>query len=313
MIPFLLIIIISAFLLSSLLIYTLIHSRGNSKPLPIYRKEKIKYSVQPSMDIITRRLPYRLNISTHYDSNLTKPNQSRSHSLANNLYITKCSNRRRSSIIDSKQIAQVQFALPPTVETYRRQSLAICNNIIECQQSAIESIIKTIQSSNQFLPCLVSFSIIYLKSSQIKINFHSLRSLPPTIQELTIKIKLLPDGKVKNLSIKKLLSNENIFAEENNEYFIQFSNIPLVKLHEKAIVMKFHGKDQAKKTIQLGQIGKINFNEIKNFDNENQIDFNHEIEIIKTVRKEKTNRFFINKIILIFLVINRNTCFTRTK
>jgi hypothetical protein len=191
--------------------------------------------------------------------------------------------------------------------------LAICNNIIQSQQSAIESIIKTIQSSNQFLPCLVSFSIIYLKSSQIKINFHSLRSLPPTIQELTIKIKLLPDGKVKNLSIKKLLSNENIFAEENNEYFIQFSNIPLVKLHEKAIVMKFHGKDQAKKTIQLGQIGKINFNEIKNFDNENQIDFNHEIEIIKTVRKEKTNRFFINKIILIFLVINRNTCFTRTK
>jgi len=278
MIPFLLIIIISAFLLSSLLIYTLIHSRGNSKSLPIYRKEKIKYSVQPSMDIITRRLPYRLNISTHYDSNITKANQSRSHSLANNnLYITKCSNRRRSSIIDSKQIAQVQFALPPTVETYRRQSLAICNNIIECQQSAIESIIKTIQSSNQFLPCLVSFSIIYLKSSQIK-------------------IKLLPDGKVKNLSIKKLLSNENIFAEENNEYFIQFSNIPLVKLHEKAIVMKFHGKDQAKKTIQLGQIGKINFNEIKNFDNENQIDFNHEIEIIKTVRIETKTDFLSTKL-----------------
>jgi hypothetical protein len=49
--------------------------------------------------------------------------------------------------------------------------------------------------------------------------------------------------------------------------------------------MKFYGKDRTKKTIQLGQIGKIYFNQL-----ENQLDFTHEIELIKSVKK-----FFFSK------------------
>ncbi|CAF1275051.1 unnamed protein product [Adineta steineri] len=286
MIPLVLtLIIITVFLLSSLFIYVLIYSRENFKSSSspfAYGKRRIKYVIQPSMNIITRRLStYRSSFSIHHDSNLTKPNQTRSYSLANNLSVVKYPHRRRSSIIDSKQIAQIQFEVPLTAEKYRRRSVAVCNNIIETKQSTIDSIIKTIQSSNQILPCLVSFSIIYLESSQIKIQFHSLTSLLSTIKQLTIKLKLNPDGKAKELSVKKILPDQNIFAEENTEYFIQFSHIPLAKLAEKTLVIKFYGKNQEKKTIQLGQIGKIYFNQIENIENKNQMDFIHEIENIK--------------------------------
>ena len=301
---FLIIIIITVCLLLSLFIYVLIHSRENLKPLSINEKQKLKYSIRPSIDIITKKLPkefsYRTNIKSQrlsfIDVHEKKEEESksshlisvRSHSLANNLFVSKSPNRGRGSIVDSNRIAQIEFSLPPTTEQYRRRSVAICNNIIDSKQITIDSIIKTIQSSNQFLPCLLSFSIIYLKSSQIKIQFYSLTSLPITIQfqQLTIQVKLIPDGKIKCLSIKNLLPNENIFSKDNNEYFIQFSNIPFGKLHEKAILMKIFGKDQSKKTIDLGQIGKIYFNQIKNLNQENQIDFLHEIEKIKKVRKK---------------------------
>jgi hypothetical protein len=297
----LIITIIIGCLISSLLIYIFIHSRENFKSSSSSTGEKqiLKHSIYPSIDIITKKLPSRLSISSRrrssvFNANEIKLNQTRSCSLANNLFVKTFSGRRQSSIIDSKQISQIEFSLPPTTEKYRRQSAPVCNNVNETNQNTINSIIKIIKSSNQFLPCLISFSISYLKSSQIKINFHSLTSLPSTIQlqQLTIKVKLIPDGKVKYLEIKKIQENEKFFSE-TNEYFIQFSNISLAKLHEKAIVMKFHGKDQTKKTIHLGQIGKIDLNQIKNFENENQIDFIHEIEFIKLVRKKL--RFFLNE------------------
>jgi hypothetical protein len=285
MVPLILIlIIISICLLSSLFIYILIHSRIYSTS---NENQRIKYSIQPSIDIITKKLPYRLSISSQSRRSLNaeKFNQFRSQSLANNLFVKNYPNRRQSSIIDSKQIAQIAFALPPGAEKFRRRSVAICNNIIDSRQSTIDSLIKTIKSSNQFLPCLVSFSINYLKSSQIQIHFHSLTSISSNIQQLTIKIKLFPDGKTKYLELKTLPDNENIFANDQEKYIIQFSNISLAKLHDKGIIMKFYGKDRTKKTIQLGQIGKIYFNQL-----ENQLDFTHEIELIKSVKK-----FFFSK------------------
>jgi hypothetical protein len=182
-------------------------------------------------------------------------------------------------------MANIEFAVPLTPEKFRRRSVAVCNNIIELKHNTIDSLIKTMKSSDQFLPCLISFSITYLKSLQmIKIYFHSLTSLPFNIKQLSIKIKLIPDGKMKTIEIKNILWNENIFTNVNNENLIQYSNISLGKLHEKAIVMKFYGKNQMKKGIQLGQIGKIYFNQIQNLQNENPLEFLHEIELIKLVR-----------------------------
>jgi hypothetical protein len=294
MIPLILIIvIITVCLLSSLLIYLLIHSRERFKS-SIGEKQKLKYSIHPSMSIITKRLPSRLSSSSRrcssiFNPNEPKPNQTRSYSLANNLFTNKSSGRRQSSIIDSKQISQIEFSLPLTADKYRRLSAPVCNNLNETNQNTINSIIRTIKLSNQSLPSLVSFSIIYLKSSQIKICFHSLTSLPTAIQlqQLTIKVKLIPDGKVKYIELKNIMEHEKIFSDSNNEYFVQFSNISLSKLNEKGIIMKFHGKDQTKKSIHLGQIGKICFNQIENFQEENQIDFIHELEIIKLVRGRK--------------------------
>jgi hypothetical protein len=313
MIPFiwiLLIIIIS--LVSFLFIYQLIYSREKLKS---NEHQRLKYSIQPSIDIITKKLPYRLSIPSHYShrisSNEGKINQVRSHSLANNLFVNRATSRRPSSIIDSKQISQIEFTLPPTAEKFRRRSVAICNNIIESKQSTINSIIKTIKSSNECLPCLVSFSIIYLKSAHIQIQFHSL-SLNVPLQQLTIKVKLIPDGKMKSIEIKKIFQNENIFQNGNNDYLIQFSNILLTKLHDKAIIMKFYGKDQTRKTIQLGQIGKIYFNQFKNFQNENQLDFIHEIEIIKLVKKKNFSKHNYSCFFFLLIVFNRNPCFTRT-
>ena len=287
------IIIITLCVLSSLLIYLLIHSRERFKS-PIGEKQRLKYSIHPSMSIITKRLPSRLSISNRrcssiFNSDEQKLNQTRSYSLANNLFTNKGSGRRQSSIIDSKQISQIEFSVPLTVDKYRRLSAPVCNNLNETNQSTINSIIRTIKLSNQSLPCLVSFSIIYLKSSQIKICFRALTSLPSTIQlqQLTIKVKLIPDGKVKYIQLKNIMEHEKIFSGSNNEYFVQFSNISLSKLNEKGIIMKFHGKDQAKKSIHLGQVGNIYLNQIKNLQEENQIDFIHELEIIKLVRRKK--------------------------
>jgi len=273
MIPFIwiLAIIIILCILSSLFIYLLINPRQNSKSI---ENQRLKYSIHPSIDIITKKLPYRLSVPNHHHHQ-GQINQVRSNSFGNNLFVKQSPNRRQSAIIDSKQIAQIEFSVPTTAEKYRRRSVAICNNIIESKPSTINSIIKSIKSSNEIFPYLISFSINTSKSSQIQIYFHSLPS-NISIQQLTIKVKLIPDGKIKYLEIK------NFQETENNEYLIQFSNVSLIKIHEKAMIMKFSGKDQAKKTIHLGQIGKIFFNQFKT-----PTDFIHEIELFKLVRKKK--------------------------
>ncbi|CAF3971890.1 unnamed protein product [Rotaria magnacalcarata] len=289
MIPLILILIMTVLLLSLVIIYALIYFQENKKLSSIYENQRLTYSTQPCISMIKEKLKYPSNSSNDHrsaniDLNKAKFDESRSHSVVNNLFITKCSNRRRSSIIDSKQISQIQFSLPPAAEKIRRRSVAICNNIIDSKQTTIDSIIQTIKSSDQFLPCLVSFSMVYdHESSQIKINFHSLRSLPSMIelQQLTVQAKLIPDEKIKCFSIKNVIHNENIFSQDNDEYVIVFSNISLTKIHAKAIIMKFYGKDTNKKTIQLGQIGKIHRNQIHNLEHGSSINFIHELEIIK--------------------------------
>jgi len=286
-------------------------SRDNLKS-STNEKQQIIHSLRPSIDIITKKLnqDFRFRTSSNKTNRASFPTnsyeenelthkkqhrsagsidlpktQTRSTSMVTSLLRpprTRSANWRQGSIVDPNQIAMIQFSLPPPINNnnnkYRRRSVAICNSIGEPRENPI-----LIRDST--LPSLLSFSITYLKSSQLKIQFHSLQSLPEHIhlQQLTIKVKLIPDGKEKSVQIKKSIENETIFGDENNEYSILFSNIPFEKLHEKVLTMTIHGKDQAKKTINLGHIGKINFNQINKFDKENPVDFIHEIEKTKPV------------------------------
>ena len=253
-------VLLFASIVSSVIIFLFLYSRFHIKPV---ENQRIKYSLPPKIDIITRRL-----------------SSSRSSSLANPLIIHKCSNRRQSSIVDSKLISQIQFSLPENIERIRRRSVAICNNLNEPKQNSIHSLIQTQKISNEYQPILVSFSFDYLKSSTIQIRFHSITGLPINLQQLTIKIRLLPDGKTKNLEIKRIYPNINPFMDENIEDCVQFSNVLQTKFSDKALIMKITGKDQTKKLAQLGQIGKIYFNQLRDF----PMEFIHEIELIKSVR-----------------------------
>jgi len=307
-------VIVAVCLASTLIFYMFMRSYENlkpTKPSP-YHKQQIKYSLRPSFDIITRKLnpdfPFRTSISSNKsngssttfdpseETQLTSKNQpkylqlikpltttKRSSSVVNSLLQVRrprSTNWRQGSIVDSNQMALIQFTLPVNNNDnkYRRRSVAVCSNIIESRENPITMI-------NSTLPCLLSFSIIYLKTSQLKIEFYSLQSLPTNIQlqQLTIKVKLIPDGKEKSIQIKKFIENETTFNDEN----LFFSHIQYEKLHEKSLLMTIHGKDQTKKNVHLGQIGKINFNQINQFDNENRIEFLHEIEKIKPVNIKK--------------------------
>ncbi|CAF0867662.1 unnamed protein product [Rotaria sp. Silwood1] len=211
--------------------------------------------------------------------------QTRSVSMVTNLipfHRPRNSNWRQVSIVDQNQMALIPFSLPTNNSNnnnkYRRRSVAVCNNIIQPTESLITT------NDLPLPPCLLSFSIIYLKNAQIKIQFHSIQSLPSNIhlQQLTIKVKLIPDGKEKSIQIKRTIENEIIFGDENNQLFLLFSNIPFEKLNERSLTMTINGKDQTKKAIHIGQIGKINFNEIHKFEKENPVDFIHAIEKIKS-------------------------------
>jgi len=275
-------------------------------------KRQIKYSLRPSIDFITKKVnpdfSFRASISSdkstrssitinsleetglpyqksHQSFQPINPSSSsmRSLSMVTNLFPNhrpRSTHWRQGSIVDPNQMALIQFTLPShnNDSKYRRRSVAVCSNIIEPRENPITTI-------DSILPCLLSFSIIYLKTSQIKIEFHSLQSLPLNIQfqQLTIKVKLMPDGKEKSSQIKKFIQNETTFEDEKNQFFVLFSNISFEKLHEKILSLTIHGKDQTKKNIHLGHIGKIYFNQINRFDNENQIHFIHEIEKIKPV------------------------------
>lgn len=78
-----------------------------------------------------------------------------------------------------------------------------------------------------------------------------------------------------------------------NEVSLSFSHVPLEKLQEKSLQLTIHGKDQHKKTVHLGQIGKIHFNQLKQFQAERPLDLLHEVKKIKPVRvlreREKTH------------------------
>ncbi len=304
-------IIVVVCLVSTLIFYIFMRSHGNVKT-SLTDKQQIKYSLRPSFDIITKKLnpdfPFRsstssgkssrssstLNPSEETQLTSKKPSKysqsinslitpMRSSSLVPNLFQVRrprSTNWRQGSIVDSNQMALIQFTLPVNNNDnkYRRRSVGVCSNIIERRENPITMI-------NSTLPCLLSFSIIYLKNSQLKIEFHSLQSLPTNIQlqQLTIKVKLIPDGKEKSIQIRKFIENETTFNDE----YILFSHIHSEKLHEKSLLMTIHGKDQTKKNIHLGQIGKINFDQINQFDNENRIEFLHEIEKIKPVNIKK--------------------------
>jgi hypothetical protein len=302
-------IIIAVCLVSTLMFYAFMRSRANvpSSTTSINEKQQIKYSLRPSFDLITTKLhqefPFRLSVTSNRSArsslNQSKENELhhskqhksaeaisssiRSTSVAGNLFQPRrprSANWRQGSIIDPNQMALIKFALPPSNNNtkYRRRSVAVCSSIIEPRENPITTI-------NSALPCSLSFSIVYLKTSQIKIQFHSIQSLPSNIhlQQLIIKVKLTPDGKEKSIHIRKSMQNDASFGDENNEYSLLFSNIPPEKLHERSLLMTIHGKDQAKKTVHLGQIGKILFHQINKFDNENRVDFIHEIEKTKPV------------------------------
>lgn len=307
-------IIIAVCLVSTLIIYVFMRSNENPKfpsSLSLNERQQIKYSLRPSIDIITKRLTndfsFRTSISSDKSNrstttlNLLNENQLenkrqksvesinrltkpiRSSSVVTNIFQIRrprSTNWRQGSIIDPNQIASIQFTLPSSTNDnkYRRRSVAICNNIIESKENPL-TILNQIESTY-----LLSFSITYLKNSQIKIKIHSFKSLTNNlqIQQLVIKLKLYPDGKEKSIQIKKYFQNEIYF--DDNDAIALFSNIQQEKFIEKSLIMTIHGKDQTKKNLHFGQIGKINFNQLNHFDNENPIEFIHEIEKIKPVR-----------------------------
>ncbi len=311
-------IIIAVCLVSTLMIYVFMRSNKNLKT----EKQTIKYNVKPSFHTIVKELPQvfpfrmssssqksnRSSIVTNYDEDESKFRESsksaesltspimpiRSTSMVTNLLQTRrprTPNWRQGSIVDPNQLASIQFTLPliKNEDKYRRRSVPVLNNIIQLRENPLTL-------TNSTITCLISFSITYLKSSQLKIQFHSLQGLPFNIQlqQLTIKVKLMPDGKEKSIQIRKYIQNETKFGNEDNEIYILFSNIQVEKLPEKYFSMNIHGKDQAKKNVHLGQIGKINFNQIDQWDNENRIEFIHEIEKIKPVNSNFEFKFLIS-------------------
>lgn len=301
----LLFIVIALGLVTGICIYLLVQSRSSN--WTHQSKHAVKYSIGPSIDIVTHKL-HRLSFSSVISrrSSMLSP-------LATTMNVPiQPIHRRQSSIIDSKQIAQIEFSLPKPSETFRRRSVAICHNLLECPASTIDSIIASIKSSTQFLPCLLSFSVIYspISTTELKIVFHSLMPLPIdlVLQQLTIKIKLLPDGKIKSLQLKKLLDKEKIF-DEHNEYALRFHGVSANKLNDKALLLKLTGKDQQKKSVTLGQVGKIEFNQFQGFIDNPRLDFVQEIEKIKLVSPVK--KLFFD--ILSSLVFDRTSRFSGRK
>ena len=309
-------VIVALCLISILIIYVFINSNEKSKS-SFNEKQRIRYSFTPSFDTITKELPQRFlfrgstssdkstRSSLGYEDNssiLRKASKSvesisasiipaRSTSLVGSLLDTRrprTPNWRPGSIVDPNQLASIQFTLPSinNDDKYRRRSVPVFNRVNEIRENPLTII-------NSTLPCLLSFSITYLKTSQLKIQFHSLNGLPANVQlqQLIIKVKLTPDGKEKMIQIKKLIQNGIKFDnnDNNNESSILFSNIQLEKIHEKQLSMNIHGKDQMKKNLHLGQIGKIYLNQIRQWEDENRLEFVHEVEKIKPVSLR--NRF----------------------
>lgn len=301
-------IIAAVCLVSTLIAYVFVRSNENRRKSSL-EKQQIRYSYKPSMDIVVRKIKdhdspsNRASLSStksarsstavcHQEENELKTSVSRkstesvnvllspqrSTSMAANILHTRRArspNWRQGSIIDPQQLSLIQFSLPSlnTTDKYRRRSVAICSNIIQSRETPLTLI-------NLPSPCLVAFSLTYLKNSQLKVQFHSFQSLPTNIQfqQITIKVRLTPDGKEKSIQIRKFMEKDVVFE---NEVALVFSSISAEKLQEKSLQLTLYGKDRAKKTIHLGQVGKIHFNQMKPFEIESRVDFLHEIEKIK--------------------------------
>lgn len=260
MISFIFIVILICLCLAFFSIYLFIQYRRKSSSRS--EIQRIKYSISPSIDLFAKKFSEQFHLDTPI----------RSQSLANNIFLNKCSNRRQSAIVDSKQMAQIEFSLPPGADKFRRRSIGICNNLIDSKQSTIDSIIRRMPFTEQISGNLIAFAITFCQTSQIVVEF---QSFPDNFHQLTIKIKLFPEGKT-----KKIIFNEHNTQESS----VQFNHISSLKLSEKSLLMKFYGKDSTKKIVHLGQIGKIHFNQLPNLHNEQSLQFLHQLEVIKLVR-----------------------------
>ena len=317
-------IVVLVCLVSSLLAVVFMRSRyvHRSPSSSSNEKQQIKYSFRPSIDLVAKKLSadlsFRASVSStpsdrsssiiHHlygDTDVERRKQQkssdsihlpifpiRSTSITTNLFHPRrprSTHWRQGSIVDPNQLALIEFSLPSAThdEThqYRRRSVPILNNIIASKLNVLPAIDST-------SPCLLSFSVTHLKTSQIQLDFRSLTSIPSHIhlQQLTIKVKLFPDGKEKSVHVKKLSDQDNLLADAPHPLSISFSNISSEKFNDRNVLMTISGKDRTKKSIQLGQIGKISFNQINQFDNEHRVDFVHEIETMKKVR---SNEFLI--------------------
>lgn len=299
-------------LVSTLIVYVVIRSHHSFKSSN-HEKQQIKYSFTPSFDMITKHLtqetPSRASTSSGHSSrsisttkyaevnefpfkhssksveSLLKPMiPSRSASVASNVYPNnrlRSSNSRHGSIFDSNQIAAIRFTLPSANydSRYRRQSVPVLHTLIEPRIN----LLTTVKSR---MPCLLTFTLTHLENGQLKIHFQSLQGLPNDIQLqlLLIKVKLSPDGKEKSLQIRKYIQNEIRFNDEVNPMILLFSNISKEKFPDKSLTMTVQGKDQTKKSIHFGQIGKIHFNGISSWPLDQPIEFVHEIEKVKQVQ-----------------------------
>lgn len=332
-------IIFAVCLVSTLIVYVLIRSHHSFKSSN-HEKQQIKYSFTPSFDMITKRLTqetpsrastssgqsHRSLITTKYSEvnefpfkhssksveSLLKPTVPiRSSSMASNLFPNRrlrSSNSRHGSIFDSNQISAIRFTLPSANydSRYRRQSVPVLHTLIEPRIN----LLTTVKSRT---PCLLTFSLTHLENGQLKIHFQSLQGLPNEIQLqlLVIKVKLSPDGKEKSLQIRKYIQNEIKFNDEANPLILLFSHISKEKFHEKSLSMTVQGKDQTKKSIHLGQIGKIHFNIIQPWIIDQPREFVHEIEKVKQVRN---NSSLVLALISSLPVIDRTShCFEENR
>jgi len=306
-------------LVSSLILYVFIRSQSirRSSQSSLNEKHQIRYSFRPSIDLITKKLSeefsFRSSItSSKSDQSSTnaihqcddksffpKKTQAEQHRSAPSINLTSFPNRsasmatnfetlrrprsvnwRQGSIVDSNQMALIEFSLPPhhsDLNKYRRRSVPISHDIILTKDSQTTQI-------DGSIPFLLTFSLNYLKTSQIQVEIHSCQGLPMHLhlQQLNIKVKIYPDGKEKTIQWKKLTENENQqFDDRDQRNSIVFSNISAEKLIEKSFLLTINGKDQTKKNFHLGQIGKIHLNQFQPIIHEQKIDLTHQVEKMK--------------------------------
>lgn len=309
-------------LVSSLILYVFIRSQSlrRSSQSSANEKHQIRYSFRPSIDLITKKLGEEFSFRSSVTSSksdhsastviqqcdekcsLPRKNHVEQHQSAPAINLASLAMRsssmattfeplrrprsvnwRQGSIVDPHRMALIEFSLPPhhaDLNKYRRRSVPISHDILLTKEP----------QSNQLdgsTPCLLNFSLVHLKTSQIRVEIHSVQGLPTHLhlQQLTVKIKLYPDGKEKSIHWKKLSDAENQqFDEREQPNSVVFSNVSTEKLLEKCFLLTLNGKDQTKKTFHLGQIGKIHLSQFQPVVSEQKIEFTHQVEKMKKVR-----------------------------